>query len=65
GHNLRIFSVSKQWIERLQLLSKKSERIFPVPMIGMYNNFWWQRKRVAKNFNNPRLLKITFTTFRH
>ena len=31
----------------------------------MYNNFHLQRKRIARKFDNPRLLKITFTTLRH
>lgn len=31
----------------------------------MYNNYWLQRKRITKKFDNPKLLKITFTTLRH
>jgi hypothetical protein len=31
----------------------------------LYNNFWRQRKRIAKDFNEPHLQKITFTSFRH
>ena len=31
----------------------------------MYSNLYPQRKRAAKKFNNPRLLKISFVTIRH
>jgi integrase len=65
GHNARILPISKHLIARLEMLPKESERIFPMTYDSMASNYWGQRKRLARNFNNPRLLKITFTTLRH
>jgi len=65
GHNPRILSISRELIARFQMLPKVSERIFSSSMKVMYNNFSLQRKRIAAKFNNPRLLKVTFTTLRH
>ena len=65
GHNPRILSISKEVIARFEMLPKVSERIFSSSMKVMYNNFNLQRKRLARKFDNPRLLKITFTTLRH
>lgn len=64
-HNARILPVSSDLIERLSLLPRKAERVFSMDSHSMYTNYWHQRKRMARNFKNPRLLKITFTTFRH
>ena len=65
GHRARILPISKELIGRLNLLPKKTNRVFPITRNAMYTNFWHQRKRIAQSFNNPRLLKITFRTFRH
>jgi len=65
GHNARIIKVSKELIERLKLLPKKSERVFRAHRKSMNINLIQQRKRIARQFTNPRLLEITFTTFRH
>jgi len=64
-HNARIVPVSSKLLERLNLLPRKSKRVFPILQETLYNNFWNQRKRIAINFNNPRLLEVSFTTFRH
>jgi len=65
GHNARILPISRDWMARLELLPKRSERVFPMVQHALYSNFRDQRKRLAQDFNNPRLLKITFTSFRH
>ena len=65
GHRARILPISREFIARVKLLSKRSERIFSMTMRAMYTNFWQQRRRVARSFNNPRLLEVNFTTFRH
>lgn len=49
----------------MKLLPDKTERIFPMKFRATYTNFWQQRRRIAKSFDNPRLLEIKFTTFRH
>ena len=65
GHNARILPISKHLIARLELLPKQSKQIFPMTYDSMASNYWGQRKRLARNFKNPRLLKTTFTTLRH
>lgn len=65
GHSPRILPISRELIARFEMLPKVSERIFNSSMKVMYNNFRLQRKRIARKFNNPRLVKITFTTLRH
>jgi integrase len=64
GHNDRTLPISRELMERFELLPKKSERIYPTYR-ALAVNYWGQRKRIAREFNNPRLLKITFTSFRH
>jgi len=65
GHKPRIIGVSRDLIDRLNILPKKSERVFQGKMKTLRRNFYDQRVTAAKKFNNPRLKKITFTTFRH
>lgn len=65
GHNARILPISKGFIERLQLLPKESIRVFPMTLDGMRSNFTIQRRRKARELNNPRLLKLSFTSIRH
>ena len=65
GHNARILRISKDLIARFKLLPHTHARIFPMTRLTMGGNYWMQRKRLVRSFNNPRLLKIKFTTFRH
>jgi len=65
GHNPRIIKVSQEFINRLNTLPRGNERVFSGCMDAMYVNFWLQRKTATRKFNNQRLMKITFTTFRH
>jgi len=65
GHKPRIISVPRELIERLNCLPKASKKIFQANIRTMLRNFYEQRKVATRKFNNPRLLKITFTTFRH
>jgi integrase/DNA-directed RNA polymerase subunit M/transcription elongation factor TFIIS len=63
GHNPRILKVSSEFIRRLQNMPKKSEYIFNYDSLKSgYND---ARRHLAHKLNNPRLLSITFTTFRH
>jgi len=64
NHNPRILSVSDTFIKRVNMLPKNSERIFKIKGVqsGFYNQ---QRKTAAYKLGNPRLLKISFITFRH
>jgi integrase len=63
GHNARILRVSSEFLGRISTLPKKRETIFRY--IRMASNFWAQRIRIARKLQNPRLLQIHFTTFRH
>jgi len=64
GHDPRIVKVSQQFIDRLSKLPKKSELVFP-NINSLSDRFFAQRKHIAYKLNNPRLLKISFRTFRH
>lgn len=65
GHNPRILPISRNLIDRFQLLPKESVKVFPMTMTAMRSNFSRQRKRKARAFSNPRLLKVSFTSIRH
>ena len=65
GHKPRIIDVSRELIGRLNMLPKKSKKVFTPQLHSIRRNFQNQRKRASRKFNNPRLLKISFTTFRH
>jgi len=62
GHSTRILKVSREFLNRLESLSKRSDRIFSLPM--MNGLFYHQRKNIARKLANPRLAKIMLTTFR-
>jgi len=65
GGNPRIFKISSKLIGMLNALPRQHERIFPSSYDSMKRSFMLTRKRLAKNLQNPRLLKISFHTFRH
>jgi integrase/transposase-like protein len=63
GHKARVLRVSDEFLRRVGTLSRKSEYIFNYGSLRTaYND---TRKVIARKLNNPRLLKISFTTFRH
>jgi len=64
SHNARVLPVSQQFIDRLNQLPKKSESVFPL-INTISTRFFHQRKSIASKLNNPRLMKISFRTFRH
>ena len=64
-HNPRQLKVSNKLIAMLNALPKTSERIFPTTYKTMSLCFQRVRRRAAYNMQNPRLLKISFRTFRH
>lgn len=65
GGRARILPISLRLVDMLNNLPKRGERVFTVSMDGLKSNFFLQRKKIAKKLGNPRLLKITFHTFRH
>lgn len=66
GGNPRIFKVSSKLISMLKALPKKSEYVFGgTNLSGHRWSFDKQKKRLAAKLQNPRVLSITFHTFRH
>ena len=66
GSKPGICRISQNLIERILNLPRKSELIFyPAKPSSMASTFAEAKKRLAKKLNNPRLLRITFHTFRH
>jgi integrase len=66
GSKARIFKISNKLASMLNALSKKSNRAFNDKVRGSASrNFYYQRKRVARKLQNPRLRRISFHTLRH
>jgi len=65
GHNPRQLEVSSKLIAMLNALPKKSKLIFPTTYQSMRTCFGLVRKRASQTLQNPRLLEISFRTFRH
>lgn len=65
GHNARQLPVSNKLLAMLNGLPKDSELIFPTSYRNIEIVYKRTRKRIARNLENPRILKITLTTFRH
>jgi integrase len=65
NHNPRQIQVSNKLIAMLNSLPKKSELIFPVAYSNIMFCFSRHRKRIAQIQQNPRIMKISLTTFRH
>jgi len=65
GHNPRQLKVSNKLVALLNALPKTSERIFPTNYTNLDGCFRQLKRKVAHNLQNPRILSISFTTFRH
>jgi integrase len=65
GSNAGVFKISVKMIDMLKALPKQSERIWPWNPKNKSGQFCSLRKRIAARLQNPRILKITFKTFRH
>lgn len=64
GHRPRITKVSKKFIERLKAIpNDNGEYVFNY--VSLRSGFQKARKNAVRKLGNPRLGKITFTTFRH
>ena len=63
GHRARMLTVSVELIRRLEAITNGSERIFDDEQLR--RAFYYKRKTTAHKLSNPRLLNITFITFRH
>ena len=65
NHRPRELEVSSRLIGMLNTLPKTSELIFQTCYRNMQSSFVKLRKRVASKLQNPRILKISFVSFRH
>jgi integrase len=66
GSNPRAWKVSGELIGMLSALPKKSQRVFGAGSVSsLKTTFSKARKRLARKLQNPRLLRISFHTFRH
>lgn len=65
GHNPRILKVSDEFLARTNRIPKRDDGKVFANVRYLLSNFTTQRKRIAHAYGNPRLLKITFRTFRH
>jgi len=66
GSNPRMWKVSQKLTAMLNALPRESQRIFgDGPINSMKTTFLKARKRLAAKLQNPRLLSISFHTFRH
>lgn len=65
GHLPGQIKVSSNVLAMLNVLPKTSERIFPITYKSAYDCFKQVRKRAAARLQNPRLLAISFRTYRH
>jgi integrase len=62
----RVFKISEKLVSMLKRLNINSDRIFgKTTYKGMETHFTLTRKRLALRLGNPRLLRISFHTFRH
>jgi len=66
GSNPRLWKASQKLIAMLNALPRTSERVFGNgPINSLKTSFSRARKRLAAKLQNPRLLSISFHTFRH
>jgi integrase len=57
--------VKARLLAMLDGLPRKNETIFATTYKGIATSYLQVRRRVARNLNNPRILRISFTAFRH
>ena len=66
GSNPRIFKISPRLLSMLHSQPKKSKKIFGTyPLKGYCTSFTKQRRATAMKLGNPRIIQISFHTFRH
>ena len=61
----RVFKISPKLAAMLNALPKEDKGPFKSCASNMYRDYENQRRTIARKLQNPRLLRITFHTFRH
>lgn len=67
GSNPRIFKISDKLMGMLKALQEKSRsnRVFQKSLKSQARLFHKQRRKTARKLQNPRIVRISFHTFRH
>ena len=65
NHDPRQIPITNQLVSMLNMLPKKSDRIFNTTYQKISERFRNARKKVASKLQKPRILSITLRTFRH
>jgi integrase len=65
GHLPGQAQISNKFVAMLNMLPKTSDRIFPTSYASMAQLMRGLRKKTARKLQNPRILKITFKSYRH
>lgn len=65
NHLTRRIEVSQKLLSMLGNLPHTNERMFPSTYSTMANMFQYLRRRTALKLQNPRLLKVSLSSFRH
>jgi integrase len=65
GSNPRQFKISMTLISMLNALPREQQKIWKAKLKTIRRSFQRSRKKIANTTQNPRILKITFHTFRH
>ncbi|MBO3833357.1 MAG: site-specific integrase [Candidatus Brockarchaeota archaeon] len=61
----RVFRISDKLIAMLNRLPRNSEKVFHMTYETARQSFASSKRKIANKLGNPRLLKISFHTFRH
>lgn len=65
GHLPGKMPVKTKLLAMLDLLPRKNELVFATTYPRIASVFWTTRRRVAARLQNPRILRISFRSFRH
>jgi len=65
GSNARNLKLSNKLVSMLNEMAKTSTKVYPANADAMRKSYQLQRKRISYKLKNPRLLQISFHTFRH
>ncbi len=65
GSNPRLLRISDKLLNMLNRIPRTNETIFSTNIAGLRTTFTKSRKLAAKKLENPRILRISFHTFRH
>jgi integrase len=65
GHHPRQIQVSNSLISKINALPRNSEKVFSTTYGNLATCLFKLRRKVARNLDNPRIMKISFVTFRH